>query len=126
MKAFKIYLIPLTIILGSINVNAQDEIYSNSNESENTVIINNNDVDINESEYYTESDYNNEVRPLDENEVEIFSNEERLISNEDEIYDDYDEEVHEKRRNGGGGEIAAEIIVEVVYNAIFFLAWWLQ
>lgn len=124
MKAIKNYLLPFVLILGSFVLKAQDDFYKEKTNTDTVETILTSNQELNENQYYTESDYN-EVNQNSNLAIEFYSEEEEFYS-EDEIYSDSSEEVHEKRRNGAGAEIAAEIFVEVVYHALFFVAWWLQ
>ena len=74
-------------------------------------------------DYYTESDYYDEVvsnEPVESDDYLIEHQNE--FNDYEEVYDDSNEDIHRKRRNRNvAGEIAAEVIVDVLFHTIFFV-----
>ncbi len=117
MKAIQIYLIPFILLFSLNTIQAQDDFYNNETEE----VVNKNKPttsEVNEENYYTEVDYNNEFEVREQSEMDDESVE---PYNDDEIYNDNNDEIHKKRRKGVGAEIAAEIFVEVLYHTVFFV-----
>ncbi len=116
MKSIKIYLLPLILFtFFSTQAFSQNDFYNDKKKKTkieqkisktDSIIVN---------EYYTEKDYN-ELHSIKE--IKINTNSE--IYYDDEAYNE--EERKHRERDGFLAEVAAEVIVEVVINAVFIIA----
>lgn len=111
MKSIKL-LAFLLFMFVSFNMAAQNDFYNDKKEK-NEVVFEQNAVDINNiDEYNTEQDFNEKYN----------------IEPSYEVYDEHTEEIYsdekqpKQRRSTLAGEIAAEIVVEVIINTVFIIA----
>lgn len=116
MKSIKIYLLPLFLfIFFSIQVFSQDEFYNDKKETEKIEQTISKTDSIIVYGYFTEKDYN-----------EIHGIQKHTKNTDSELYygdEIYNEEPRKgRRRDGFLAEVAAEVIVEVVINAVFIIA----
>ena len=107
MKSIKKYLLPLILIaFFSTQGFSQD----NSNEKEQEKISKTDSILVHT--YFTEEDYNKKHGIEKDNQAFYYS---------DEVYNEKEPEQHQEK-DTVLGEVAAEIIVEVVVNTLFFIA----
>ncbi len=116
MKSIKIYLLPLLLIsFFSTQGFSQDDFYNNKNEKEKVEQKTFKSDSLLVHGYFTERDYN-----------EIYNVKEQHKNTHSEIYygdEAYnEEELRRRERDNFFGEVAAEVIVEVVVNTLFILA----
>ncbi len=115
MNSIKIYLLSaLFLILFNNLLFSQNDFYNDKKEVEKTIPKTTiNDVEL-INEYTTEKDYN-EIHNI--NEVQYNDGSEFY---EEEVYADQND--NKRKKNTIAGEIVAEVILDVFFNAVFIIA----
>ena len=111
MKSIKL-IVSLLFVFVSFNMSAQNDFYSDE-KGKIEPVLEQNVVDVYSlDEYSTEQDYNEKhnIEPS----YEVYN------ENTEEIYSD--EKQPKRRRNTFAGDVAAEVVVEVIINTVFIIA----
>lgn len=116
MKSIKLYLLPFFLITFFSSVTFSQNDFYNDKKAPNEKVLNIIEMDsIIANEYYTEKDFN-EIHRINEPQ----KNNDQEFYYEDEVY--HEEDRKARRRDSFLGEVAAEVVVEVVVNTLFILA----
>jgi len=121
MKTYRTLALTFLMMIFSYSLFAQEEIYNEpKKEKENKIVETkkSDELTLNEDDYYTAEDYYEKENNI--NSTGQFN--EKDNQTEEEIYKENHEKNNKRKRNSVGVEVAAEVVIDVLNVALFFVA----